>query len=189
MTFKLPFYPNPTLTSGAVGSGERGSHAVRAQRQDTSCHHSPVEIHTLLCELSVAVVRVLKGLILDDFYPFPSVTLLMAVLADHVQLSNFVLQNTETEVSPMRPSKTLPLPHQTTNSTFCSGKRADTWAWCSFSWGARRASGEQKAETTCSCEHFASRWQSPWGWQPTKARVAAGRRGRGNLPSHRALQG
>lgn len=189
MTFKLPLYPNSTSTSGAMGSSERGSCVVRAQRQDTSCHHSPVEIHTLLGELPVAVVRVLEGLILDDFYTFPSVTLLMAVLADHVQLSDFVLQNTETEVSPTRPLKTFPLPHETTNSTFCSGKRADTWVWCSFSWGARRASGEQKAETTCSCEHSASRWQSPWGWQPNKPRVAARRRGHGNLPSHRALQG
>lgn len=127
MTFKLPFYPNPASTSGAAGSGERGSRVVRAPKQDPSGHHSPVEIHPLLRELSVAVVRVLKGLVLDDFYPFPSVTLLMAVLADHVQLSDFVLQNTETEVSPMRPSKTLPRPHQTANSTFCSRKRADTW--------------------------------------------------------------
>lgn len=154
---------------------------VRGQRQDTSCHHSPVEIHTLLSELPVAMVRVLEGLILDDFYAFPSVTLLVAVLADHVQLSDFVLQNTGMAVSPTRPSKTFPLPHKTTNSTFSSGKRADAWG---FSWGARRASGEQKAETTCSCEHSASRWQSPWGWQPTKPWVAAGRRGRGNLLFH-----
>lgn len=43
------------------------------------------------------MVRVFKGLILDDLHSFPSVALLMAVLADHVQLSDFILQNTETE--------------------------------------------------------------------------------------------
>lgn len=48
------------------------------------CHHLPVEIHALLGELPIAMVRVLKGLILDNFYPFPSVALLVAVLADHV---------------------------------------------------------------------------------------------------------
>lgn len=40
------------------------------------------------------MVRVLEGLILDDLHPFSSVTLFVAVLADHVQLSNSVLQNT-----------------------------------------------------------------------------------------------
>lgn len=44
----------------------------------------PVKIHTLLGELPVAVVGVLEGLILDDLHAFPSVTLLVAVLADHV---------------------------------------------------------------------------------------------------------
>lgn len=52
---------------------------------------SPVEVYALLCELAVAVVRILEGLILDDLHPFATVTLLVAVLADHVQLSNFVL--------------------------------------------------------------------------------------------------
>lgn len=58
---------------------------------------------------------------------------------------------------------------QTTNiSTLCSEKTADTWAWCYFSSGARRmASREQNAEMTCSCEHSASPWQSPWVWHPT----------------------
>lgn len=44
-------------------------------------------------------MRVLEGLILDDLHALPSVTLLVAVLADHVQLPDFVLQNTETESS------------------------------------------------------------------------------------------
>lgn len=72
-----------------------------------SCHDSPVEIDPLLSELSVAMVRVLKGLILHDLYPFSPVTLLMAVFADHIQLSNFVLQskqrNGDIEVRPSLP--------------------------------------------------------------------------------------
>ena len=40
------------------------------------------------------MVRVLEGFILDDLHPFSSVTLFVAVLADHVQLSDSVLQNT-----------------------------------------------------------------------------------------------
>jgi hypothetical protein len=50
------------------------------------------------------MVRVLKGLVLHDLYPFSPVTLLMAVFADHIQLSDFVLQNKQRngdrEVSP-----------------------------------------------------------------------------------------
>lgn len=52
----------------------------------------PVEIDSLLRELPIAMVRVLKGLVLHDLYPFSPVTLLMAVFADHIQLSDFVLQ-------------------------------------------------------------------------------------------------
>lgn len=54
---------------------------------------SPVEIHSLLSELPIAVVRVLKGLILHDLHSFAPVTLLVTVLADHIQLSDFVLQS------------------------------------------------------------------------------------------------
>lgn len=61
------------------------------------CHDIPVEIHPFLRELPVAMVRVLEGLVLDDLYPFSSVTLFVAVLADHVQLSDFVLQSTQTQ--------------------------------------------------------------------------------------------
>lgn len=68
-----------------------------------SCPNLPVEIYSLLGELPVAMVRVLKGLILHDLYPFSPVTLLMAVFADHVQLSDFVLKgkqrNGDREVS------------------------------------------------------------------------------------------
>lgn len=54
---------------------------------------SPVEIHSLLSELPIAVVRVLEGLILHDLHSFAPVTLLVTVLADHIQLSDFVLQS------------------------------------------------------------------------------------------------
>lgn len=55
------------------------------------CQGLPVEIHALLRELPVAMVRVLEGLVLDDLHPFPAVALFVAVLADHVQLSDFIL--------------------------------------------------------------------------------------------------
>lgn len=61
----------------------------------SSCHDLPVEIHSLLGELPIAMVRILKGFILDDLHPFSSVALFVAVLADHVQLPDFVLQNTQ----------------------------------------------------------------------------------------------
>lgn len=71
----------------------------------------PVEIHPLLGELPVAMVRILKGLVLDNLHPFSSVTLFMAVFADHVELTDFVLQNTQTQRSAhLLPWKTLPNP-------------------------------------------------------------------------------
>lgn len=78
-----------------------------------SCRDSPVEIHPLLGELPVAMVRILKGFILDDLHPFSAVALFMAVLADHVQLSDFVLQNTQGQrgqSAPRPPSETAPPP-------------------------------------------------------------------------------
>lgn len=54
---------------------------------------SPVEIHSLLSELPIAVMRVLEGLVLHDLHSFAPVALLMTVLADHIQLSDFVLQS------------------------------------------------------------------------------------------------
>lgn len=54
--------------------------------------HSPVEVDSLLCELSRAMSGVFKWLILDDLHSFAPIALLVAVLADHVQLSDPVLQ-------------------------------------------------------------------------------------------------
>lgn len=88
--------PDVASTSVLPG-GQGGGACVWAGPEDRP--RLPVEIHALLGELPVAMVRVLKGLILDDLHPFPSVALFVAVLADHVQLSDFVLQNTETERS------------------------------------------------------------------------------------------
>lgn len=53
----------------------------------------PVEVDSFLCELSLAVCRVFIGFVLDDLHPFPSITLLMAVFTDHVQLPNPVLED------------------------------------------------------------------------------------------------
>ena len=68
---------------------------------------SPIEIHSLLSELPIAVVRVLEGLVLHDLHSFAPVALLVTVLADHIQLSDFVLQSKQRrgdrEVSPSLP--------------------------------------------------------------------------------------
>lgn len=72
---------------------------------------SPVEIYSLLSKLPIAVVRVLEGLVLHNLHSFSPVTLLMTVFADHVQLSDFVLQskqrNGDREVSPSLPLMNL----------------------------------------------------------------------------------
>lgn len=83
-----------------------------AQRRSTGCQDLPVEIHAFLCELPIPMVRVLEGLVLDDLHPFSSVALFVAVLADHVQLSDFVLQNTQTQRGQTHrsPPKTAPAP-------------------------------------------------------------------------------
>ena len=57
--------------------------------------HSPVEVDTFLGELALTVGGVLKRFILDHLHPLTAVTLLMAVLADHIQLANPVLERTE----------------------------------------------------------------------------------------------
>lgn len=53
---------------------------------------SPVEVDPLLGQLSRAMHRVLIRLILDHLHPLAPVALLVAVLADHVQLPDSVLQ-------------------------------------------------------------------------------------------------
>lgn len=121
-----------------MGPGGRGSHVAGEQRCNASDHHSPVEIHALLGELPVTVVRVLEGLVLHDLHPFPSVALFVAVLADHVQLSDFVLQNTETEVSPpLALENTLPpstAPQTSNISTFCSKESRHVGLMFLFLW-------------------------------------------------------
>lgn len=53
--------------------------------------HLPVEIDAFFRELPVAVVWIFVGLVLHHLHPFAPVALLMAVLADHVQLPDAVL--------------------------------------------------------------------------------------------------
>lgn len=94
VTFQVTFLSQtqpPPQPSGCAGRLLCGG---RARKRRARCHDSPVEIHPLLGELPVAMVRILKVLILDDLHPFSSVALFMAVLADHIQLSDSVLQNT-----------------------------------------------------------------------------------------------
>lgn len=53
----------------------------------------PVEVDSFLCELSLAMLRVFIRLILDHLHPLSSITLLMTVFTDHVQLPNPVLED------------------------------------------------------------------------------------------------
>lgn len=55
----------------------------------------PVEVDSFLCELSLAVLRVFVWLILDHLHPLSSITLLVTVFTDHVQLPNPVLEDNE----------------------------------------------------------------------------------------------
>lgn len=59
--------------------------------------HSPVEVDTFLGELALTVGGVVKRFILDHLHPLAAVTLLMAVLADHIQLTNPVLEDRQTD--------------------------------------------------------------------------------------------
>lgn len=109
VTFQVTF-SSQTPTASLSHQGVRWA---GAPGQNAGCHDSPVEIHPFLGELPVAMVRVLKRLILDDLHPFSPVTLFMAVFADHVQLSNFVLQNRvrDRKVSPHSMPLTSPSNH------------------------------------------------------------------------------
>lgn len=71
----------------------------------------PVEIDSLLSELPIAMVRVLKGLVLHDLHPFSPVALLVTVFADHIQLSDFVLQSKQRNGDRVSPSLPLMNPH------------------------------------------------------------------------------
>lgn len=62
---------------------------------------SPIEIDSLLGELPIAMVRVSEGFVLHHLHTFSSVALLMAVLANHVQLPDLVLQNTHRSSAPL----------------------------------------------------------------------------------------
>ena len=63
------------------------------------CVCIPAEVYALLRQLSRAVLWVYLRLILHHLHPLPSVTLLTAVLADHIQLADPVLGRQETTAS------------------------------------------------------------------------------------------
>lgn len=56
------------------------------------CACSPVEVDAFLCDLSCSVFGVCARLIADDLHPFTSSALFIAVLADHVQLTDLILR-------------------------------------------------------------------------------------------------
>lgn len=55
--------------------------------------HSLVEVDSFLGELSWSVHGILIWLILDHLDPFPTLTLLMTMFADHIELTNPVLKD------------------------------------------------------------------------------------------------
>lgn len=54
--------------------------------------HLPAQVDAFLRLLSLAVLRVDVGLVLHHLHPLPPVALLTAVLADHVELADPVLE-------------------------------------------------------------------------------------------------
>lgn len=53
--------------------------------------HLPVQVDAFLRQLSPAVLGVIVWLVLHHLHPVPSIALLTAVLADHVELADPVL--------------------------------------------------------------------------------------------------
>lgn len=69
------------LTAVAGGRGEGGCRA-----------RLPVQVDAFLRQLSLAVLRVDVRLVLHHLHPVPAAALLTAVLADHVELADPVLE-------------------------------------------------------------------------------------------------
>lgn len=65
--------------------------------------YSLVEIDTFLCELSSAICWVFKRLVLHHLHALASLALLVAVLADHVQLPDPVLETKATTQLQLQP--------------------------------------------------------------------------------------
>lgn len=55
--------------------------------------HSLVEVDSFLSELSWSVLGILIRLVLDHLHPFSTLTLLMTMFADHIELTNPVLKD------------------------------------------------------------------------------------------------
>lgn len=91
-----PFHPRqsqPLL--GAVEARWRDSWAGKAPGGgNASCQDLPVEIYPLSVNCPSSHGEGPRRVHSDNLHPFSSVTLFVAVLADHVQLSDSVLQNT-----------------------------------------------------------------------------------------------
>lgn len=69
--------------------------------------NSLVEVDPFLGELSRAVLRVFVRLVLDHLHALPTLTLLVAVLADHVELTDPVLQGQEEKRKSIIPRVTV----------------------------------------------------------------------------------
>lgn len=57
--------------------------------------HSLVEVDSFLGELSRSVLGIIVGLVLDHLHALPPFALLVAVFADHVELTDPVLKDKE----------------------------------------------------------------------------------------------
>lgn len=56
------------------------------------CACSPVEVDAFLCDLAGSVFGVCARFIADDLHPFTSFALFIAVLADHIKLTDLILR-------------------------------------------------------------------------------------------------
>lgn len=69
--------------------------------------NSLVEVDSFLGELSRAVLRIFVGLILDHLHALPTLTLFVAVFADHVELTDAVLKGQEEKCKSIIPRLTV----------------------------------------------------------------------------------
>lgn len=65
---------------------------------------SLVEVDSFLSELSRSVLGIVIGLVLDHLHALPAFALLVAVFADHVELTDLVLEDKEQKCKEIRPN-------------------------------------------------------------------------------------
>lgn len=80
-----------------------GCHIYKGRNRN---RNSLVEVDSFLGELSRAVLRVFVGLVLDHLHALPTLTLLVAVFADHVELTDPVLKGQEEKCKSIIPRLT-----------------------------------------------------------------------------------